>query len=473
MYGLRNCSLQLLKKLLSNRIINYFKSEKYNYLSFKSRILNILFWSVISAAFIGPGTVTTAIKAGADHKFALLWALAFSTFACLVLQEASARITIVSGMNLGESIRKSLQKKKSKPAVILLIGTSILLGIIAYQAGNLLGAVSGLGLVLNLSPGVFIMIIGLMAAIVLSIPGLSLISRILGGLVAVMGIFFIIAAVLVKPSFSEIISGLVYTRMIPGSNAGLLILGLVGTTVVPYNLFLGSGLADKGTSIKEMRIGLFVAVLLGGIISMAVMITGSLIDNFDSFAALGDALVVHMGPSGKYILGFGLFAAGFTSAVTAPLAASITVKSLWGTDNEKWKTSSARFRIVWMIVLLTGIIFGMTGVKPIPVIILAQALNGLILPIIAICLLLLLNNRAITGVSGLNNRMNNTLMALVAGVTIIIGLTGLLRALSAGLSIDIKDWDLVMLINTLISFLIILIIMVRIRIRFRNRKTLS
>ena len=52
---------------------------------FKSRVLNILFWSIISAAFIGPGTVTTATKAGADFQFQLLWALLFATFACLIL----------------------------------------------------------------------------------------------------------------------------------------------------------------------------------------------------------------------------------------------------------------------------------------------------------------------------------------------------------------------------------------------------
>ena len=64
------------------------------------RLLNILLWSVIAAAFIGPGTVTTAASSGARFGFALLWALLFSTVACLVLQEASARVAVVSGRTL-------------------------------------------------------------------------------------------------------------------------------------------------------------------------------------------------------------------------------------------------------------------------------------------------------------------------------------------------------------------------------------
>ncbi|RLD51406.1 MAG: divalent metal cation transporter, partial [Bacteroidetes bacterium] len=71
-------------------------------MTLRKRILSILFWSVVSAAFIGPGTVTTATKAGVYYNFQLLWALVFSTFATLLLQEASARLTIRSQMNLGE-----------------------------------------------------------------------------------------------------------------------------------------------------------------------------------------------------------------------------------------------------------------------------------------------------------------------------------------------------------------------------------
>ena len=59
----------------------------FSLMSAKKRILNILFWSVVSSAFIGPGTITTAAKSGASFGTDLLWALVFSTLACLLLQE--------------------------------------------------------------------------------------------------------------------------------------------------------------------------------------------------------------------------------------------------------------------------------------------------------------------------------------------------------------------------------------------------
>jgi len=119
-------------------------------MSTKKRLLNILFWSVISAAFIGPGTVTTAASSGASYGSALLWALLFSTLACLFLQEASARISIVTGKNLGESIYAYFENSRLKTPVLLLVLGAILVGAAAYEMGNLLGAVEGLKLFFEL-----------------------------------------------------------------------------------------------------------------------------------------------------------------------------------------------------------------------------------------------------------------------------------------------------------------------------------
>ena len=85
------------------------------------------------------------------------------------------------------------------------------------------------------------------------------------------------------------------------------------------------------------------------------------------------------------VFAIGLFAAGFTSSITAPLAAAITLKSV-GSASQDWSEKSLRYRLGWGVVLLTGLIFGVTGVKPVPVIILAQAANGLILPVVSIFL---------------------------------------------------------------------------------------
>ncbi len=426
----------------------------------RSKLLNILFWSVISAAFIGPGTVTTAAKAGADFGLPLLWTLTFATVACLVLQEAAARLTIASGMNLGQAIFHQSTAKNRKPAVPVLVAICILSGTVAYQTGNLLGAMAGVDLLSDFPAWLMILIMGLLAGFLLLVPSVRTIARILGGIVAVMGIAFLVTAIAIKPPIFDMLSGMVRPIIPVSRGGGLLVLGLIGTTVVPYNLFLGSGLSE-GQSLRQMRSGLLVAVILGGIISMAVLITGTSLNGEFSFEGLAASLDRYAGRAGSVILGVGLFAAGFTSAVTAPLASAVTVRSLFGNRNrESWKDGSLRFRLVWVSVLLTGMGFGMAGFQPIPAIIVAQALNGLILPLIALFLLSAVNNRDIMQ-ENINRVGGNILMTAVVFITLIIGLTGLVRAILTGFHADDLNWNIIMLGIAITSFIIMGTVLLR------------
>lgn len=405
---------------------------------FRKRLLNILFWSVISAAFIGPGTVTTAAKAGAVHGFALLWALLFSTLACLLLQEASARITIYSGRNLGEAISTQFENKSSRLGILVLVVGAIIFGSAAYETGNLLGAIAGIQIIWPVSRYFLVCVIGALAALVLSIPSLRILSRMMGYLVVFMGFAFLLTAVLLKPSVLQILKGSFIPSIPQHSGAGLLVLGLIGTTVVPYNLFMGSGLTDKDQQIKEMRFGLSIAILFGGIISMTVLIVGTAVTGEFTYENLVTALSGKLGRWVIYVFGLGMFAAGFTSAVTAPLASAITARSLFSLKSPaRWQITGRNFRVVWIFVLLTGLVFGLTNLKPIPVIILAQALNGLVLPVIAVFLLFIVNDSTLMGQKGINGLLLNVFMGLVVWITLIIGLTNILQVI---LSVTGSAW---------------------------------
>jgi Mn2+/Fe2+ NRAMP family transporter len=407
-------------------------------MTLKSRILNILFWSIISAAFIGPGTVTTAAKAGASYEFGLLWALVFSTVTCLILQEASARITILSGKNLGEAIANRYNGKKIRYFVLFLVVGAIIFGSAAYETGNLLGAMSGIVLIVNVPEAAVIIGLGSVAAIALFFPGIRLLARILGFVVVIMGISFLTTAIMISPPIPELLKGSIVPTIPTGS--GLLILGLIGTTVVPYNLFLGSGVANKKMQIGEMRLGLAVAVILGGVISMAVLVTGTMVTGTFSYEALGEALSLKLGYWADVLLGVGLMAAGISSAITAPLASAITARSLFDKASVKeWKEKGVYYRLVWLLVLLAGIFFGLAGFKPIPAIITAQALNGFILPLISIFLLFVINDPGFMGRENLNGSINNLLMILVVWVTLVLGSVNLVKVIGNVAGLDLAD----------------------------------
>jgi Mn2+/Fe2+ NRAMP family transporter len=308
------------------------------------RLLNILLWSVIAAAFIGPGTITTAARAGSDFRFALAWALLFSVIACLVLQEASGRITVVTGKELGQAIRGRFADSRLGASVPVLAAVGIILGCAAYEAGNLLGGVAGMRLVVDVSPALLTLVAGVGAALLLATGNTRWIARALGALVALMGVAFLVTAIRLGPDLGELLTGLVVPRIPVGST--VLVLALVGTTVVPYNLFLGSALA-RDNDLGEMRWGLAVAVIGGGIISLGVLVVGSALGGGLEYERLAMVLGDRLGRGAEASLAIGLFAAGFTSAITAPLAAAITARSLLGEkDDPRWSEGSLRYRTV-------------------------------------------------------------------------------------------------------------------------------
>jgi Mn2+/Fe2+ NRAMP family transporter len=389
------------------------------------RVLNILLWSVIAAAFIGPGTVTTAARAGSDFGFDLAWALVFSVAACLVLQEASARLTVLTGRELGEAIGTRFASGGRGGWVAVLVVVALIVGCAAYEAGNLMGGVAGMRLLVDVRPAVLALLAAAGAGVLLASGRTQWIARVLGALVAVMGVAFLVTAVRLGPQLGDLLRGLLLPAMPSGST--VLVLGLVGTTVVPYNLFLGSALA-RGSGLGEMRWGLTVAVVGGGVISVGVLVVGTALGGGLEYERLAAVLVERLGPAAGASLGLGLFAAGFTSAITAPLAAALAARSVFGPDDEAWSPSSLRFRAVWMTVLLTGVVFSVSGLQPIPVIILAQAFNGVLLPFVAIFLWVSMNDRAFLGTDRVNSCLQNLAMGAVVLACLVLGARGLAAA---------------------------------------------
>lgn len=350
-----------------------------------AKISSVVVWSVISAAFIGPGTITTAISAGSRYQFSLLWAIVFSTIGCLVLQEVSARITLVSGLTLGESLLNKFGLRTGK-YVQWMIGGGVIFGCAAYQAGNIVGAVAGLSLLYPLPSAIYTIAVVVIAGTVLWGGKQSKISRVALLLVAIMGAAFITLA-LSQPIEIKALALAVVTPTIP-VQAEMVVLALIGTTIVPYNIFVGAGIS-RGQTVSFMRLGLFVSVTVGGLITAAIMLAGVSVESFSSFETLAATMHISLGPWSTYALAFGLFAAGFSSAVTAPYAASVVAGTVFGIK------STHKIAMVWLLVLACGFVFGISGTRPIPIILTAQALNGFILPFITLYLILVVNDRSI------------------------------------------------------------------------------
>ena len=306
---------------------------------------------------------------------------------------------------------------------------AVVIGCAAYQAGNILGGVAGAALATDISPKLLTLLIGAIAGSLLWFQSPRVVARLLSLIVAAMGIAFLVTAWRIGPPLGEVIQGTFIPSLPSGS--GVLVLGLLGTTVVPYNLFLGSALAP-GEDLSDLRLSLAVAIGFGGIISMAILIAGTAVAGTFSFEALSGVLEQKLGGWTKNLFAVGLLGAGFSSAVTAPLAAALTASQMLATDRSdvRWGQRSWRYRAVWLGVLVTGVGFGVSNIRPIPAIVLAQALNGLLLPLVSIFLFRAVNDRRLMGPH--TNRLGaNLIMSVVVTVSLLLGVSTLGRAISA------------------------------------------
>ena len=399
-----------------------------------SRFKNMGPGAMVAAAFIGPGTVTTATLAGASYGYTLLWAVLFSTGATCILQEMAARLGVRTGLGVGEALRKKLTGTTSRLLAITIVGAAIFVGNAAYEAGNISGVTLGMSLLVGeadwlswLPAG-----IGVVAGVVLYTGRFPVIERTLMALVAVMGLVFLVSALVARPDLGPILRGLFVPTLPEG--AALMVVGLIGTTVVPYNLFLhASSAARKWRGEEDLaaaRRDTVGSILLGGLITMAILITAAAAgatggETELNRSNLGAGLAPLLGKWSAAFTGLGFMAAGLSSAITAPLAASFASTEILGWDKN---LKGGRFRAVWLAVLLTGVGFALfPAYKPQSIILFAQVANGLLLPVVAGFLLWVMNDATLLG-SRRNTARSNLLGGLIVAITLGLGLRSILSA---------------------------------------------
>lgn len=402
-------------------------------MSIRSFFKNLGPGPLIAAAFIGPGTVTVCTLAGANFGFSLLWALVLSILATVILQELSGRIGIVTGQDLSSLLRNQSKHKVLKYLSIGLVLVAILLGNAAYESGNISGANLGLAFYweaptlqfgsIHIQTGNFLL--GILAFGLLWIGSYHSLERALVGLVLLMSLAFMVTAVLTKPDWSTVLKGL-----IPRINDTEIptLVALIGTTVVPYNLFLYAALVKKRwkktSELPYMKRDIAVSVILGGTVSMAILVVGAANKSSEISSAIdvSRGLETVFGSFAGYMMGFGLLAAGLTSTLTAPLAAGLVVCGIMGWNQEIRSTS---MRITMGIIVGLGLIFSSFGIKPIQLIILAQLANGILLPLISGWIIWIAAQKSVLG-SFSNTPFKTGIASLIWLITLILGIKSII-----------------------------------------------
>lgn len=383
---------------------------------------------IVVAGIIGPGTITTMSVVGADYGFKALWIVMLACIFAYFYQEPATRFTIQTGMSVLEGIRKYI----GKPVSVFLFST-VLVGAIAFQAGNFTGAALALNYFTpEISITTWALTMAIVALVIVWIGVYQMIENINKVLITLMIIAFVLTAFTAGPQTSGIlVEGFSFNTL--GGDYWL-ILALLATTMPPnivlgLSSFIRAKYENEGDIQveKEMKLAKFdlrfsmVATLL---ISGAIVVSAGAIIHpqgitIENAAHMAEQLTPILGTYAGILFSLGLWAAAFSSGVYQITLASRFLNEAIGKEIDP-KAFRSRIVMVLASLLPVAVILIFEDV-PVSIIITAQSLNGLALPLVAGTVLFLANNKRFLG-EKVNNFWQNLMYSIILVVVSLLAL---------------------------------------------------
>jgi manganese transport protein len=303
---------------------------------------------LISVGYMDPGNWATDIAGGSRFGYSLIWVLVLSNFIALLLQSLSARLGLVQGLDLAQASRTSYPKSVN---FILWIIAEI--AIAACDLAEVLGMAIGLQLLFGipLLYGVSLTVFDTFLLLWLMKHGIRKMEAFILGLIAIIGIAFLIQVCIAKPQPAEILKGLIPS--LQGNGALYIAISIIGATVMPHNLYLHSSLVQtraierthKGilSAIRYNFIDTFIALNLALFVNIAILVLSAAA--FFSHGMFGveqiqDAhrlLAPVLGHSfAPIIFAIALIAAGQSSTLTGTLSGQIVMEGYLNLRIQPW-----------------------------------------------------------------------------------------------------------------------------------------
>jgi Mn2+/Fe2+ NRAMP family transporter len=390
----------------------------------------------IFLAILGPGIITGSVDndaggittysvAGAVYGYNLIWTLIPSFILLVVIQEMNARMGIVTGKGLADLIRENAGVK---------VTFFIFIGLLIADIGNTtteFAGVAGSMEVFGVSKYISVPIVAFMIWF-LVVKGNYKITERIFLVFSVSLLMYVVSALMGKPHWGEIGHSIVHPQFEVNTQSLAMIIGIVGTTIAPWmQFYMQSSVIEKGLKIRNFKytlvdivIGCIATVVVAFFIIVACASTlhvNGVQINEAKDAAL--ALKPLAGAFASQAFAFGLFIASIFSATILPLATAFYVCEAFGFEagiDKKWDEAK-EFYILYTGILVLAAAFILIPNAPLILISLwSQVLNGMLLPVVLVCMILLVNNKKIMG-EHVNKPLNNIIGW--SAVVILIALT--------------------------------------------------
>jgi manganese transport protein len=295
---------------------------------------------LISVGYMDPGNWATDIEAGSRYGNSLLYVVALSSLAGIILQTLCARLGIAAERDLARLCRE----KYPRP-VAMVLWVLAELAIIACDIAEVLGSALALNLLFHLPLWAGVLLTGCDTIIVLYLKGSGFrqLEAIVLGLVATIGICFGIELVMLSPALADVARGFLPTaQVVQDPQALYLAVGIIGATVMPHNLYLHTSviqtrLVGRGIATKREAIWLGTLDITGSLVIAMLINAAILVMAATAFHGTGHTAVTDIdeayrlleplaGPAAAVIFGLALLASGQSSTFTGTIAGQVILE---------------------------------------------------------------------------------------------------------------------------------------------------
>ena len=381
------------------------------------------------------GGITTYSQAGARYGLATLWIFMPLCLSLIVVQEMCNRMGVVSGKGLSDLIRERFGVKWT---------FYLMIGLLVTNLGNILAEFAGVaaaGEIFGIPRFVSVPLAGFFVWAIVLRASYRTVEKVF--LVACLFyVSYILAGVVSHPPTQEIARALVMPQFLPRSDYLIMLIGVVGTTIAPWMQFYQqAAVVEKNVRVEDYALSRL-DTIIGGI-AVTVVATFIVIVCATNLNAHGvriesaaDAARGLAPIAGRYAAGlfaFGLLNASVFAASILPLSTSYTICEGFGWESgvDKHFDEARQFYILYtaLIVIGGGLIL-LPGISLLGIMYLSQVVNGILLPVVLVCMLILINDRRIMGEHTnrpLSNVITIGLAAAVALMALGSGLMGLMR----------------------------------------------
>jgi len=386
-------------------------------------------------AILGPGIITGSVDndaggittysiAGALYGYQLIWTLIPSFIVLIVIQEMNARMGIITGKGLADLIREHAGVK-----VTFLIFIGLLIADIGNTTTEFAGVAGSMG-VFGISKYICVPIVGFLIW-ALVVKGSYKIAERIFLVFSLCLLMYIVSALMGKPHWAEIGHSITSPSMDMNEKSIAMVIGIIGTTIAPWmQFYMQSSVIEKGLKIKDYKytlVDIVVGCVATVIVAFFIMVAcaSTLHKNGIGIHEAKDAAMALKPLAGELsseVFAFGLFVASVFSATILPLATAFYVCEAFGFEagiDKKWDEAPQFYVLYTGILAISALIILIPGAPLILITLGSQILNGLLLPVVLVCMILLVNNKKIMG-GYVNNRLQNTI-----GWGAVIALVGL------------------------------------------------